>query len=293
MNGAEAHSRYRQVATLCGHAIAETCQDTLRIPSKATPASIGLRIAEFILLLVVFTGTVLSSERIRVVHGRVVDGSTGEGLPFADVFVQTTGYRINTNADGEFTVSLPESGAKLVVSFIGYKRSSIDAGKYDSRLIVALTPTVVPLSGLIVTAVRKSNPIQNSLELGNAQIREFSGVTRDPLRTLQLIPGVSSDNEASAKVDVRGGTWDENTVLIDGAEVYDPYHIKEIALASLSIFNSDIVRSLDFSSGGFGARYGDALSSVTSIQYVEGTTDHIKGTADITPLDMSAASRVR
>ena len=77
-----------------------------------------------------------------------------------------------------------------------------------------------------------------------------------------MLPGVTADNELSAKFNVRGGNVDENLVLINGTEVYEPYHVKEASNASIGIFDVDMIKKMDLITGGFSARYGDRMSSV-------------------------------
>ncbi len=252
--------------------------------SRETPIRSVSRLLMFLLLL---PGNALCGENPPMVHGKVVDGATGDGLPFANILVQSTGYRTSTNADGEFSVPLPESGSNLIISFVGYEGSTIPGAKADAELTISLAPVAVSMHEVDITAQKTFDYPINSLTIGNARIEEFAGISSDPMRALQPMPGVSCDNELSARFDVRGGTSDENTFYLDGAEVYDPYHLKEVAIASLGIFNSDLIKTVDFSAGGFGARYGDALSSITNITYSEGNRSHFEGMVSATPLDVS------
>lgn len=242
----------------------------------------------FILFLLT-PGVALCRIGMRQIRGRVVDASTNKGLPFANILVENTEYRASTNASGDFRVLLPPGGSKLVVSYVGYETTFVKAQHAGSKVLVRLSPVGYVAHEVEVIATRGAERMQSSFSLGRAEIADFAGITRDPMRAVQLMPGVSTDDEASAKMDVRGGTWDENTVLIDGAEIYDPYHLKEVSIASLGIFNEDVVRSINFSSGGFGARYGDALSSVMDIHYREGNRKHFEGSVNLSPLDLSAS----
>ncbi len=230
----------------------------------------------------------ISAERAQLFYGRVVDASTEKALPYANILLKNTDYRTSTDSEGDFRIPVQSMGSKLVVSFIGYKTKEVEAVPADSSVLIRLTPKSYVTKEVKVIADEITNRMQNTIHLGSAAMKILSGITRDPLRALQLMPGTSSNDEASSRIDVRGGTWDENTVFIDGAEIYDPYHLRELSLASLSIFNMDVVKDIDFSAGGFGARYGDALSSVTSVHYKEGNRKHFEGNVNLSPLDLSA-----
>jgi CarboxypepD_reg-like domain/TonB-dependent Receptor Plug Domain len=221
-------------------------------------------------------------------RGRVIDASTERGLPFANILVENTNYRASTDVNGDFKFHLPPKGSRLVVSYVGYRTDSIRAGADDSPVTVRLTPVGYTTEEVDVVATIASGQMPDALRLGSAEIKNFAGITRDPMRALQQMPGVSTNDEASAKMDVRGGTWDENSVVIDGAEIYAPYHLKEVTLSSIGIFNMDMVKGIDFSSGGFGAEYGDALSSVTSVHFKEGNRERFEGNVNLSPLDLSA-----
>jgi hypothetical protein len=85
---------------------------------------------------------------------------------------------------------------------------------------------------------------------------------------------------------VRGGTYDENLVLVNGARVYEPFHVKEEPLASIGVFNIDMVRKIDFVSGGFSAEYGDALGSVLNVDYRSGNKEKISRRASLSLIDL-------
>ncbi len=245
--------------------------------------------AILLLLLAAVPNTAHCAETRYVIKGRVVDASTDKGLPFANILIENANIRTSTNEEGDFTLTLPVRETRMRVSYVGYKAQSVNVRGDGSALIVKLTQANYQMQEVNVVAAKHSAAMINSIQLGNAEIKDFAGVTRDPLRSLQLMPGVSTDNEASAKMDVRGGTWDENSILIDGAEIHNPYHLKEISLASIGIFNLDMVKNIDFSAGGWGAKYGDALSSITIIDYKEGSTDRFDGNLNVSLFDLSGS----
>lgn len=242
-----------------------------------------------ILFLLLIPSLTLGKEAHYTIKGRVIDASTEEGLGFANIVVENTNLHANTNEKGEFTFVLPMGEYRLLVSYVGYKTEAVKVVEDNSPLVVKLTPSNYLMHEVSVTGTQSTDNEMHSIQLGSAQIKDFAGVMRDPMRSLQLLPGVSTNDEASAKVNVRGGTWDENMVLVNGAEIYRPYHLNEISMASVGVFNFDMVKSIDFSAGGFGAKYGNALSSITSVDYKEGNRDNFAGQVDLGVMDLSAS----
>ena len=103
----------------------------------------------------------------------------------------------------------------------------------------------------------------------------------DVLRSFQALPGISVNNEFSAEFNVRGGNKDENLIQVNGAQVYEPYHLKEAQNASVGVFNVELIEKVNIVTGGFSARYGDRLSSVANIEYREGNREKYKGAATL------------
>lgn len=250
--------------------------------------SVSTYIKSFLLLLLV-PSLVFCREALHMAEGRVIDASTNRGLPSASVLVENTDYHTSTNANGQFGVPLPSSGSRLIVTYVGYKTETIEAVPDRSPIVIRLTPVGYAVSEVTVEAENKMDEIQNSFRLGSAQIKDLAVTLGDPMRSLQTMPGASSDNEMSAQINVRGGTSDENLVLINGAPIYRPYHLNELSMSSVGIFNMDLVKSIRFSAGGWSAKYGNALSSIINVDYKEGNRNHFIGTADLGVTDMSAS----
>lgn len=222
-----------------------------------------------------------------VVKGKVVDAVTNQSLLFASVVVAGSNRGTVTNENGDFEITISDEKTTLLISCAGYKAETLNVTKSDSLLAVKLVPVDYLLQEVVVYAgTKKTNGI-SSAKIENEQVKDLAGMTKDPLRSVQLLPGVSVDNEASNKMNVRGGTSDENLILVNGVEVYDPDHLRELSGVSISIFNIDLVKSIDFSSGGFSVKYGNALSSVMKIDYREGNRNEYKGKVDLSLLDLS------
>ena len=227
------------------------------------------------------------------VTGTVRDGSTNERLPFANILVKGQNIGTVTDASGSFKLALKPGPYELVISFVGYrtKTEKIQMEESDKTLHIKLFQTDILLQEVTVYSSSPGHAAQaevSSLSLPSERLVEITSVIPDVFRSIQSLPGISANNEFSAKFSVRGGTYDENLVLVNGAQVYEPFHVKEAPNASISIFNIDMMQKVTLVTGGFSAKYGDRMSSVMDIQYREGSHERLKGIATISMTNVDA-----
>ena len=241
-------------------------------------------------LVSLFTaGISLHAQTFRV-SGVVLDGSTREPLVFASILVQETQRGTVTSDSGRFVLDLAPGEYRLRTSYVGYRAAVVPLSVHeDASIIISLSPLDVLLQDVTVYANYGNDETAqtevSALSLQSETIGKITGLMPDVLRSVQMLPGVSNDNEFSAKFNVHGGDANENLVLIDGTEVYDPYHVKEAPNASIGIFNVDMIKKMDLITGGFSARYGDKMSSVVDIEYREGSKDRMRGEASVSMTD--------
>jgi hypothetical protein len=204
--------------------------------------------------------------------GFVVDAESGEPLVGANLYVPTLRRGTATNEHGFYSLTLPSGPVRVVVSYLGYetKTQSLDL-RSDRRLTVALAPSSVPAGSLQVTAERV--PLQQTTRMSTAEISAAAARSMptllgqtDLMKTLQRLPGVQSGPEGTSGLYVRGGTPDQNLILLDGTPIYNVSHL----FGFLSVFNPDIVQNVRITKGGFPARYGGHLSSVVEVAVEDG-----------------------
>ncbi len=249
------------------------------------------RVVLFILPLVLVLSNV-HAQTCRV-SGVVTDASTNEPLVFASVLVQGTQKGTVTDDRGRFSIILPPGDYNLQCSYVGYKMAVVVISvQHDIQLTIALNSLDILLQDMTVFASHEiggtSQEEVSTLSLQSETIGKTTSMIADVLRSVQMLPGVSNDNELSAKFNVHGGDFNENLVLINGTQVYEPYHVKEASNVSIGIFNVDMIKKMDLMTGGFSARYGDKMSSVLSIEYREGNKDRIMGQASLSLTDADA-----
>jgi outer membrane receptor protein involved in Fe transport len=234
----------------------------------------------------------LAFTQTHFLSGSVRDGSTNELLPFATIYIQDVASGTSTDANGTYKLALKSGSYTLQISLIGYRTEirHIEMADKDLTLHLKLLSTDILLQEVTVYSSQAEKAPQtevSSLSLQSQRIIETTNVIPDVFRSIQTLPGITSDNEMSAKFNVRGGTSDENLVLVNGAQVYEPFHVKEAPNASIGIFNADLIQKVTLVTGGFSAKYGDRMSSVMDISYREGNREQLRGAATLSLTDLN------
>ncbi|MFZ1291171.1 MAG: TonB-dependent receptor [Melioribacteraceae bacterium] len=247
-----------------------------------------MKFFNLLLISVIFNSFIFSQQNdsLIIINGIIIDSQTNELLPFANVGVKNSVQGASSDFNGKFIIKINPSSDELIFSYVGYKTlsSKIENLKKDQLNIIFLNPISINLQEVTVFA-NSANPSEltqlSNLSLQSDRIREISAAMPDILRSVQSLPGVIVNNEFKADFNVRGGNQDENLVLVNGTQVYEPYHIKEAANASVGIFNVDLMKKVDIITGGFSAKYGDKMSSVLNIEYREGNKEKYSGAASL------------
>lgn len=222
--------------------------------------------------------TVAAAKPVRTkfsLAGRVTDNVTGESLPSASVMVKGTKTTAITNADGYFNLqNVPADTSVLVVSYAGFQTSleRLTPERAAGTLLISLLPADNALNEVVING--KKDGVMNTdtrrvsvIQMTPAKLAVLPNIgERDILRSFQLLPGIAGSNESSSGVYVRGGTPDQNLVLFDGFTVYQVDHL----YGFYSAFNVNAVKDVQLYKGGFSAKFGGRLSSVTDISGKDG-----------------------
>ncbi len=225
----------------------------------------------FLLLMLVLLGGLSDSlyAQNRTISGTVRDAESGETLPYASVLVAGTTLGAATNVDGYFVlIGVPADSLTLRVTYLGYKTAlvEIDAQAQEAPLIIEMTPAATELDEVLVTAesyqMMKTAEKVSQVTVSPKDIAVLPNIGEvDIFRSLQLLPGISGTNEGSSGLFVRGGTPDQNLVLLDGMTVYHVDHF----FGFFSAFNADAIKDVQVYKGGFPAQYGGRTSSVLDL----------------------------
>ncbi|MBA4300056.1 MAG: TonB-dependent receptor, partial [Cyclobacterium sp.] len=224
----------------------------------------------------------LFAQKISI-SGTVKDGDTGETLIGVNIFDKKNQKGAITNNYGFFSYSSFEKEVELVFSYVGYEPELLSLKlQKDTLITVELRP-----SGLLKEVViegERSDPIQESTQMGaiNIPLREIKNLPAlmgevDIFKVIQLLPGVQSGSEGTSGLYVRGGSPDQNLILLDGVPVYNASHL----FGFFSVFNDGAINNVELIKGGFPARFGGRLSSVIDISMKEGNMKEFKGEGSI------------
>lgn len=217
----------------------------------------------------IFTVLGLQAENVKI-SGKVIDNED-KPIEFGTVRVAGTALGTNTNLKGDYTLTIAQKDTiEMVFSCVGFKtvKHKLVNPKGDLTLNVRLYPMDVDLKEFEVIGFRNNINGMQSFDTESFKLSpDVSGGSVEAMIT--TMPGVNSNNEMSSQYSVRGGTFDENSVYINGMEVYRPQLIRSGQQEGLSIINPDMVGNLKFSTGGFPARYADKMSSALDITYRE------------------------
>lgn len=215
---------------------------------------------------------VSAQERVTL-NGFLKDSLSGETLIGANLQVVGQGKGVQSNQYGFYSISLEKGIYRLLVSFIGYQPVDItlDLNRDISKNILLL-PNAAVINNVTVIGRRRENNVKTAqmgkieLSMNTAKaLPAFLGEV-DPLKTLQLLPGVRNAGEGNAGFYVRGGGPDQNLILLDDAVVYNTGHL----FGFFSIFNADAIKNVTLIKGGMPAQYGGRLSSVVDVAMKEG-----------------------
>lgn len=222
------------------------------------------------------------------IHGKITD-ENNEALEFVTVRVKGTAIGATSGLDGGFRLSVPEADTiRLVFTCVGYQEANrrLIKPKGDVMVSVKMEPASYALNAIEVTDYRKQTDAIQRIDADSYKLApDVSGGSVESL--ISTMAGVSGSNEMSSQYSVRGGSYDENSVYINGIEVYRPQLISSGQQEGLSIINPDMVGSIGFSTGGFGAQYGDRMSSVLDITYR--TPESFEGSAALSLMGGSLA----
>ena len=199
--------------------------------------------------------------------GKVIDDE-GNALELATVSCLEQGAVTMTNLKGEFQLTLHTADSVVVkFSMVGYQeRKRVLRNPRTTQTIQIELHSKNELGGVTVTQRRRQTDQMEHLDIKD--IKGVPSTTGNAVEELiQQQAGVSTHNELSSQFNVRGGSFDENSVYINNVEVYRPLLIRSGQQEGLSVINADMVENVSFSSGGFSAKYGDKMSSALDITY--------------------------
>lgn len=219
-----------------------------------------------VLFLFAFNLAAQNKKQPTEIFGKVTDS---DGMAVDGVKVTVGDFYTLTREDGSYELEITP-GQKLIAYFtnFGYKPDTIHFSiareqRKELNMQIELLPNFLQDIDVLDTKAR----FDNQVSIDKKSVEVFVGPGSDVEGIIKTLPGVSSYNELSSQYSVRGGNFDENLVYVNGIQIYRPFLVRNGQQEGLSFINSAMVSDIDFSAGGFEARYGDKMSSVLDIIY--------------------------
>lgn len=230
------------------------------------------KLNKFIIILVLLMSTLTAAADDFTLKGKVID-EDGHALELVTISCAAQGKLTMTNLKGEFSIGLSTADSVVVkFTMVGYgvRKRVFKRPKGKMTVQIVMHPAAT-LSEVTVTQRRRQT--SQTEQLDTKHLKQTPSTTGNAVEEMiQQQAGVSSHNELSSQYNVRGGSFDENSVYINQIEVYRPLLISSGQQEGLSVINPNMVEEIGFSTGGYEAKYGDKMSSVLDITY-----RHIKG----------------
>ncbi len=201
-------------------------------------------------------------------HGRVTDENS-QPIEFASVACLQQGKMTMTSLKGEFNLQLHSADSVVIrFSMIGYRAKTKvlrkPRGKQSLQIVLHISDNT--LEGVTVTDTRRQT--SQTQEIKKEDLKSLPSTSGNAVEELiQSQAGVSTHNELSSQYNVRGGSFDENSVYINNVEIFRPFLVRSGQQEGISVINPDMVEKIGFSTGGYEARYGDKMSSALDITY--------------------------
>ncbi len=243
---------------------------------------------KIILILILFNNNLFASYSIS---GIIRSSDDNETIIGANLSLESTKKGATTDKNGYYIINGVESGTyKLEITYIGYKKFIQEIKISDNlRLDIKLDPSSVMSDEIVVRSERdndKRNITISKVDIPMSQLKEIRiGGESDVFRALQYLPGVLTSSRVSNGLYIRGGSPDQNLILVDGATVYNPSHL----FGFLSTFNADAIKDVELIKGGFNAEYGGRLSSVVNLTQRDGNGEEYKGMFNVGVLSSKLA----
>lgn len=216
------------------------------------------------------------------IRGFIYDKETGEPIIFTNVYLFKTPYGASTDVNGYFTISrIPDGTYSLLVTYLGYDTLREQVQIKDNTVITKklyLNKASYALEGISISAEYqelRTDTRTSVVKITPKQIKQIPSIggQADLAQYLQVLPGVIFTGDQGGQLYIRGGSPIQNKVMLDGMVIYNPFH----SIGLFSVFETDILRTADIYTGGYGAAYGGRISSVMDLTTRDGNKKRIAG----------------
>jgi len=226
-----------------------------------------LKLSKHLFVFFVTLFTFQGFSQSGTIRGVILDE---ENKPIEGVNISAEGNGTTSNENGFFLLKIPATqDITVIFTHVTFKKVTATFGlkngeELEFNPVMSLSVEQIPT---VVISGNTRKDVEGVVTISPATIRRIPGANAGVENLLMTLPGVSNNNELSTQYSVRGGNYDENLVYVNGVEVYRPFLVRSGQQEGFSFVNTDLVQNVEFSAGGFQAKYGDKLSSVLDITY--------------------------
>ena len=221
-----------------------------------------------------------------VIRGFVYEAESGEPVIFTNVYLYKTSLGAATDVNGFFSImKIPPGQYTLMVSYMGFDTLQIPITIKTNDLLTKklyLKKSTYQLGEISISAAKENKTVETQTSIIKITPKDIGtiptiGGQPDLAQYLQVLPGVIFSGDQGGQLYIRGGPPIQNKVLLDGMELYQPFH----SIGLFSVFDVDILKNVDVMTGGFGADYGGRISSIMNITTRDGNKNRIAGKVDV------------
>lgn len=236
---------------------------------------------KIIISILFFVQIILAFGQNATISGIITDSITGEKLISTLILEKNSQRNTTSNNFGYFSFSVPKNdNLNLIISNFGYETFYVNVYlANDTVLNVLLQPKLNEIEEIVVISAILSNSELGSVSLTPKQLNTMPalGGEKDLFKSFQLLPGVMQGTDGKSNIFVRGGSSDQNLIILDDVPMYSIEHFTGF----FSVFNNDAINSVKLLKGGFPARYGGRLSSVMDIRMKDGNMNKFGGNISV------------
>lgn len=238
----------------------------------------------YILLIfnIILTVKTASGQSIQL-SGTIYDEQSGEPLPGVNIRNLDGNYGTVSNVAGFYQLNITAGSQHLIFSFMGYRTDTVNLQEIrGNKLDYRMVPENIMTEEVVITADAPRQKLVSTVDIHTLSAADMQDIPylmgeADPVKAVQLLPGVQAAGEGNTGYTVRGGTLDQNLILIDDAPVYNAGHL----FGFFSVFNGNVIDKVSMIKGGVPAEYGGRLSSVLDIRTKAGNYEQWKGAGSL------------
>ncbi|RMF25885.1 MAG: TonB-dependent receptor, partial [Bacteroidetes bacterium] len=235
-----------------------------------------------------FSAFVLGAQNNGTIRGTVYDKESGEPIIFGTIRLEGTTIGTNTNENGFFSIgNVPPGNYTLVATYVGYDSVAVDIELKPGGIVtenIFMVESGVQLGVVNISAraeKARSDVRVSKITVTPQQIKSLPsmGGQADVAQYLPVLPGIISTGDQGGQIYIRGGSPIQNKILLDGMTIYNAFH----SIGFFSVFETEIIRTMDVLTGGFNAEYGGRISAIVDIKTREGNKRRFSGTVSGNP----------